>query len=167
MWSRWLDTTPMSRIITRCSQDIATVDSEMPNIIFSIANLVNIIVSISVTVVAMAGWAMFLPSLSIVVLGLALGNIYLTAQLPVKRLMSNAKAPVLAHVQAMLIGLGKHTKCFPQRKLIKASHPVSVRAYGASLAFQKEMRVRMDRVSSISHPVWDINKYDLWSKTRC
>lgn len=55
----------------------------------------------------MTGWQMTLPALVTIFLGFALGHYYLVAQLPVKRLMSNAKSPVIGHVQSALIGLGK------------------------------------------------------------
>lgn len=40
-------------------------------------------------------------------LGAWLGNVYMKAQLSVKREMSNAKAPVLGHVGTAISGLGK------------------------------------------------------------
>ena len=48
-----------------------------------------------------------IPSILFFIAGSSLGNIYLKAQLPVKREMSNAKAPVLAILGSTLSGLGK------------------------------------------------------------
>ncbi|KAF9808291.1 hypothetical protein IEO21_07904 [Rhodonia placenta] len=72
---RWLDKTPTSRIITRCTQDIA-----------------------------LGGW---------------IGQLYMKAQLSVKREKSTAQAPVLGLFGAAFAGL------------------VSIRAYGAESALQK------------------------------
>ena len=47
-----------------------------------------------------------LPGVVITVFGVTLGNIYMRAQLPVKRESSNAKAPVLGHFGAAVSGLG-------------------------------------------------------------
>lgn len=72
----------------------------------TVVYLGTLIITTAVTTVIMAGWQMILPSLLIVSLGIALGHVYMTAQLPVKRLMSNAKSPILAQVQAAVAGLG-------------------------------------------------------------
>ena len=48
-----------------------------------------------------------IPSILFFIAGSSLGNIYLKTQLPVKREMSNAKAPVLAILSSALSGLGK------------------------------------------------------------
>ena len=47
-----------------------------------------------------------LPGIAILVAGVSMGNIYMKAQLPVKREGSNAKAPVLGHFGAAVSGLG-------------------------------------------------------------
>jgi len=101
----------MSRVIARCSQDISAVDGQIAAFLFFTALLGTNIFITSVTVVTVAGWQMLLPALAIVTLGLTLGHVYMTAQLPVKRLMSNAKAPILAHIQATLVGLGTFPVC--------------------------------------------------------
>lgn len=50
-----------------------------------------------------------IPSVLVAVIGAWIGNIYINAQLPVKREMSNARSPVLAHFGAALSGLGECT----------------------------------------------------------
>lgn len=50
-----------------------------------------------------------IPSVLVAVVGAWIGNIYINAQLPVKREMSNARSPVLAHFGAALSGLGECT----------------------------------------------------------
>ena len=46
------------------------------------------------------------PGLVVAVVGSACGKIYIKAQLPVKREMSNARGPVLGHFGAAIAGLG-------------------------------------------------------------
>jgi hypothetical protein len=58
------------------------------------------------TAVAMAGWQMLPPAAVTVVAGLVLGHVYMTAQLPVKRLMSSARSPIIGQIQNALVGLG-------------------------------------------------------------
>jgi hypothetical protein len=45
--------------------------------------------------------------LLVFVLGAILGNVYIKSQLPVKREMSKAKAPLIAHFGAAVEGLGE------------------------------------------------------------
>lgn len=47
------------------------------------------------------------PALGLAGAGGYLGNIYMKAQLPIKRESSNAKAPVLGHFGAAIAGLSK------------------------------------------------------------
>ena len=65
------------------------------------------LVSLFVSSVVMAGWAALIPGLVLIVLGSYLGNIYLKAQLSIKREMSTAKAPVTSQVGVVLSGLSK------------------------------------------------------------
>ncbi|KAF6764274.1 multidrug resistance-associated ABC transporter [Ephemerocybe angulata] len=83
---RWLDETPVSRIIARLTMDIDTVQG--------------------------LALQMIVALVSAVMFGYGLGSMYLKAQLSVKRELSNAKAPMLAHFEAAMAGL------------------VSLRAYG-------------------------------------
>ena len=65
------------------------------------------LVTYFVSSVVMAGWAALVPGLILIVLGSYLGNIYLKAQLSIKREMSTAKAPVMSQVGVVLSGLSK------------------------------------------------------------
>lgn len=47
-----------------------------------------------------------LPCVVVIVVGIIVGNVYNKAVLSVKREMSNARAPVLAHFGAAITGLG-------------------------------------------------------------
>jgi hypothetical protein len=101
-----LDTTPISRVLTRCSQDMNIIDVRIPNYLMDTAIYAGRIVVHAVTAVIVAGWQMTTPALLTVVLGVSLGHVYMTAQLPVKRLMSNAKSPIIGHIQNALVGIG-------------------------------------------------------------
>jgi hypothetical protein len=50
-----------------------------------------------------------IPGTAIAVLGVWLGQVYMKAQMAIKREMSNAKAPVLGHFGAAVAGLGSST----------------------------------------------------------
>ncbi|KAL7281057.1 hypothetical protein ACG7TL_004359 [Trametes sanguinea] len=125
---RWLDVTPTSRIIARCTADIQAIDTIIPRSILGVLETTvfvfvriaaaSLIVPIFVVPSAIVGWA-----------GAWLGRIYLKAQLCVKREMSNTRAPVLGHFGSAISGL------------------VSIRAYGAQEQFKSESYTRVDRYS--------------------
>ncbi|KAJ7236948.1 P-loop containing nucleoside triphosphate hydrolase protein [Mycena rebaudengoi] len=141
---RWLDITPTSRIIARVTNDIRAVDD-------SIGDQVNMISGMSVIVLArfvaiiVCIPVFVVPALLIGVLGGWVGQVYIAAQLPAKRLMSNARAPVLAHFGAAIAGL------------------VSVRAYGAQDKFGVESLSRIDRYTRNARAFYNMNR---WVSTR-
>ena len=50
---------------------------------------------------------LLLPAIIVTICGAVCANIYMKAQLPVKREMSNAKAPVLGHFGAAISGISE------------------------------------------------------------
>ncbi|KAH9019338.1 hypothetical protein EDB83DRAFT_2508436 [Lactarius deliciosus] len=137
---RWLDTTPTSRIITRVTQDIRALDSPLADAFFwaievSVAMFLKFIAVVYLT----PGFSV--PGIAVAVLGAWLGRVYMTAQIAIKREMSNAKAPVLGHFSASVAGL------------------ISIRAYGAQLAFREESYRRIDRYSRANRSFWNMNRW--------
>lgn len=53
------------------------------------------------------GWPALLLGIIVAAFGVTCAQLYVQAQLPVKRLMSNLRAPVLGHTGAALNGLGE------------------------------------------------------------
>ncbi len=88
------------------------------------------------------------PATVVAVLGVLISQVYMRAQLSVKREMSNAKAPVLGHFGSAIAGLGA---CLCSNVLRLCQYhdfkrfAVSIRAYGAQEAFKAESYARMDR----------------------
>ncbi|KAF8885695.1 multidrug resistance-associated ABC transporter [Gymnopilus junonius] len=137
---RWLDETPAARIITRCTQDIAAVDGDIAMFFAAVVDLFLCMV------VKLSGPVIFtpiflLPGVIIAVLGIYLGNIYLKAQMSVKREMSNARSPVLSHFGAAIGGM------------------VSIRAYGAQQFFKTESLKRVDRYLRIARTSYNLNRW--------
>ena len=88
---RWLDETPTGRIIARCTQDIRAVDGTIPEqfmmmIELAITLLTKLVVIIIFTPIFL------LPGIFTAVSGFFLGNLYLRAQLSVRREMRYAIA---------------------------------------------------------------------------
>ncbi|KAJ7105184.1 hypothetical protein C8R44DRAFT_858596 [Mycena epipterygia] len=123
---RWIDLTPASRVITRCTVDIRSVDGPVSQ---SLWNLLVTSMSMFVKFGAVVLFTplFFIPGVLVGFLGGWLGRIYIGIQLSVKRQMSNAKAPVLGHFGAVVTGL------------------VSIRAYGAQNSVMEISLERIDK----------------------
>ncbi|KAH9077606.1 hypothetical protein EDB83DRAFT_2285647 [Lactarius deliciosus] len=136
---RWLDTTPTSRVIARVTQDIRALDDPISRTFNGLIEItINALIKFS-TVVYLTP-VFVVPGVAMVVLGAWLGQVYMKAQIAIKREMSNAKAPVLGHFGATVAGLP------------------SIRAYGAQLAFRKESYRRINRYSRAGRAFYVMNR---------
>ncbi|EIW53710.1 P-loop containing nucleoside triphosphate hydrolase protein [Trametes versicolor FP-101664 SS1] len=127
---RWLDRTPTARIITRCTEDMQTVDNGIAGTSQVLVDMTVFVILKFVAVVIFTPIYIF-PSIVVAILGGFLGNVYMKGQLSTKRELSNAKAPVLGHFGAAISGI------------------TSIRAYGAQEAFKKELSARVDKYSRV------------------
>ncbi|KZT36414.1 P-loop containing nucleoside triphosphate hydrolase protein [Sistotremastrum suecicum HHB10207 ss-3] len=138
---RWLDTTPVSRVLTRFSQDCQAIDSGLPSLVSSTTRRTIKLAIYLITVIIASGW----PALSIGIIvaasGVFFGQLYIKAQLPLKRHLSTLRAPVLGHVGTALQGL------------------VSIRAYGAQEAFIEESMKRIDAHTRVARTYWCLNRW--------
>ncbi|KIK52113.1 hypothetical protein GYMLUDRAFT_251467 [Collybiopsis luxurians FD-317 M1] len=137
---RWLDTTPTSRVITRCTQDIRDVDDLLAQMFSDFVSM-SLGIVIKFLAVIILTPAFLLPATFIGLFGAWCGNVYIHAQLPVKREMSNAKAPVLGHFGAAMAGL------------------TSIRAYGVEESFRKEIQVQIDHYSRPARTFYNLNRW--------
>ncbi|KAJ7680686.1 hypothetical protein DFH06DRAFT_1163946 [Mycena polygramma] len=101
---RWLDFTPTSRIITRCTADISAVDSMIPEGLRAVIEM-TVSAVIKFGAVVLFTPVFFFAGALVGILGGLCGKIYIASQLSVKREQSNAKAPVLAQC-VLLIRVG-------------------------------------------------------------
>ncbi|KAJ7290142.1 P-loop containing nucleoside triphosphate hydrolase protein [Mycena rebaudengoi] len=113
---RWLDVTPTSRVISLCTQDLRDIDANIGQSLWAVFDLV-FFASIRLIAIIVLAPFFILPATFLLLVGMVIGRLYTKAQLSVKREMSNARAPVLAHFGAAIEGL------------------VSIRAYAAQEAF--------------------------------
>ncbi|KAJ4000261.1 hypothetical protein F5050DRAFT_1804229 [Lentinula boryana] len=123
---RWLDTTPTSRVITRCTQDIRAVDGPVPMWLQAVSEISAMMI-LKYTAVVVITPIFFFPGVVVAFLGAVCGQVYIKARLSVKREMSNKRAPVLGHFGAAIAGL------------------TSIRAYGVEEAFKAESLRRIDK----------------------
>ncbi|KAF8308383.1 hypothetical protein DL93DRAFT_2100728 [Clavulina sp. PMI_390] len=137
---RFLDKTPVGRILQRFTKDIGSIDSNLPRRIYDLLLLTILIVLRFVIVVSFAP-AFAFPSLVLAILGVILGQYYIHAQLPVKREMSNARAPVFSVFGVAINGL------------------TTIRAYGVQERFKDESLRRIDNYTRTARPFWNLNRW--------
>ncbi|KAF9786031.1 hypothetical protein BJ322DRAFT_1057551 [Thelephora terrestris] len=137
---RWLDSTPTARVIARCTQDMQSVDGP-------IARNLSALLEISLSMLVKFGAVIILspiftlPGIAAFFVGGLAGQIYIKAQLSVKREMSNARSPVLSHFGAAIAGI------------------VSIRAYSAQNMFKKESLDRIDKFSRPARTFYNLNRW--------
>lgn len=137
---RWLDVTPVSHIIARATFDMKAVDDSVSSTLGSVIELAALLVVKFLSVLLVTPNFLF-PGLIFILLSLVLGRLYMTTQLPVKRIVSNTKSPILAHFAATITGLA------------------SVRAYGAQDQIMKELLRRLDQCTAPSITYWNLNRW--------
>ncbi|KAJ7275444.1 hypothetical protein B0H12DRAFT_1199540 [Mycena haematopus] len=130
--SLWLDTTPTSRVIARCTVDIRTIDGPISQ---GLWGLLEISMSMLVKFAAVILFTplFFIPGVLVGVLGGWCGQIYIAAQLSVKREMSNAKVTIA--------GL------------------TSIRAYGAQDSILKLSLDRIDKYTRTARTFYNLNRW--------
>ncbi|OCH87310.1 P-loop containing nucleoside triphosphate hydrolase protein [Obba rivulosa] len=137
---RWLDKTPVSRIIARCTQDIDSVDSAISSLLSNFLDM-SLLMLVKFCSIIVLSPLFIIPGSIITVLGAFCGQLYMKAQLCVKREMSNARAPVLGHFGAAIAGL------------------TSIRAYGAQDMFRKESFRRINQYTRAAVPFYNLNRW--------
>ncbi|KAM5539757.1 hypothetical protein V8D89_006570 [Ganoderma adspersum] len=137
---RWLDKTPTSRIIARCTDDIQSMDGRFSRMAEVLMEITVFLLTKILSVVIFSP-IFIIPSVLAAFIGGTLGNIYMKAQLSVKRELSVAKAPVLGHFGAAVAGI------------------TSIRAYGAQDAFKREAYARIDKYSRVSITNVNLNRW--------
>ncbi|KAI0918361.1 hypothetical protein AcV5_002367 [Taiwanofungus camphoratus] len=137
---RWLDTTPASRIITRCTQDIQAIDGSVSECCYRLIELTGTMV-MQMSAIMVLSPLFLVPGVVVAVFGVYCGELYMKAQLSVKRETSNARAPVLGHFGVAIAAL------------------TSIRAYGAQDAFRKESYRRNDRYTRAARTQFNLNRW--------
>ncbi|KAJ7456632.1 hypothetical protein FB451DRAFT_1048362 [Mycena latifolia] len=143
---RWLDVTPTSRVITRCTADIRTVDGPISQGLWGLLEI-SMSMFIKFAAVILFTPIFFFPGVLVGFLGNWCGQIYIAAQasllirLSVKREMSNARAPVLGHFGAAIAGI------------------TSIRAYGAQNSIVKISLERIDKYTRTARTFYNLNRW--------
>ncbi|EJT98573.1 P-loop containing nucleoside triphosphate hydrolase protein [Dacryopinax primogenitus] len=137
---RWLDSTPVGRIISRFTQDMRQIDGPLPGMFGDLIELTWALVAKFGAVIYFSP-IFAIPGIAVAALGGWLGQVYIAAQLSVKREMSNRRSPLYNHFAAAVAGL------------------ISIRAYGAEDSFQAEIVRRIDIYSRPARTFYNLNRW--------
>ncbi|CAE6444373.1 unnamed protein product, partial [Rhizoctonia solani] len=137
---RWLDSTPIGRIIARFTQDIRCLDGSLPHEFQSLINMTITLVSRFIAVIVFSP-IFTMPGVALFIVGYLIGQVYIVAQLSVKREMSNARSPLFSHFGAALQGI------------------ISIRAYGAEDLFKNEALKRIDKYTRSGRTFYNLNRW--------
>ncbi|KAJ4481119.1 P-loop containing nucleoside triphosphate hydrolase protein [Lentinula aciculospora] len=136
----WLDKTPISRIVTRFTQDMNAIDTSIPEWTrFFLDQTLKLILKLTAIVILTP--VFFVPGFLAVVLGYTCAQVYLKSQMSVRREMLVAKAPVLGHFSATISGL------------------TSIRAYGAQNMVTERLSSRIDRYSRSARIFYNLQRW--------
>ncbi|CAK5274929.1 unnamed protein product [Mycena citricolor] len=138
--SRWLDTTPTSRIIARVTGDMSSVDDKIATLTPP-ASIIGMAILTQFVTIVLYSPVFLLPGILVAGAGTWVAQMYIHSQLPVKRILSNARAPVLANLSAAMAGL------------------ISIRAYSAQAKFISESLTRIDRYSRANRNFFNLNRW--------
>ncbi|QRW00073.1 ABC transporter transmembrane region [Ceratobasidium sp. AG-Ba] len=137
---RWLDSTPVGRIIARFTQDVRAVDGPIPGWLEALINQSIHLLGRFFAVIVFSP-IFSIPGALVFVTGYWIGQIYMAAQLSVKREMSNARSPLFSHFGAALNGI------------------TSIRAYGAEDQFKDEALKRVDKYTRAARSFYNLNRW--------
>ncbi|CAE6522225.1 unnamed protein product [Rhizoctonia solani] len=141
--SRWLDVTPVGRILNRFVSDIGAVDSALnPSARAALSGTINFIASFLVIVLFVPS---FLPfALVIAWLYVRIAPPFVRASRDLRRLESISLSPAFSGFDELLHGL------------------VHVRAFGAEERYQEAFYKKVDRFQKFDHQYWNCSFWLMW-----
>jgi uncharacterized membrane protein YeaQ/YmgE (transglycosylase-associated protein family) len=103
-YNSWLDTTPISRVVVRLTEDIQAIDGpfaqSLDDTIFANCALLS-----KLAAIVTSAPVFIIPSIFVGVIGALIGQTYIRAQLCIKREHAKAKGPILSVIGATIHGL--------------------------------------------------------------
>ncbi|KAF8609489.1 P-loop containing nucleoside triphosphate hydrolase protein [Ceratobasidium sp. AG-I] len=141
--SRWLDVTPVGRVLNRFVSDIGAVDSALnPSARAALSGTINFIASFLVIVLFVPS---FLPfALVIAWLYIRIAPPFVRASRDLRRLESISLSPAFSGFDELLHGL------------------VHVRAFGAESRYQEGFYKKVDRFQKFDHQYWNCSFWLMW-----
>lgn len=137
---RFLDTTPVGRIISRFTKDMKQIDGNFTETAIGVFTMTMGMLIKFVSVVVLVP-LFSIPAILIGLIGAFIGELYIHGQLSVKREMSNAKSPLFSHLSASINGI------------------VSIRAYGAQEQIKRETQAKADKYTRAATAFYNLNRW--------
>ncbi|KAJ1309718.1 hypothetical protein OPQ81_006483 [Rhizoctonia solani] len=117
-----------------------SVDGSLPNQLRNLTDMTIQLFSGFVAIILVSS-TFSLAGALLIILGTWLVQVYISAQLPVKRHMSNARSPMFSYFHAALAGI------------------TTIRAYGAQEMVRKELQKRIDMHMRAARTFWNLNRW--------
>lgn len=137
---RFFDTTPLGRIINRLSTDIKSVDGSLGRYLQQVLHQV-LECSFRLVVMSVLIPAFFIPIVVVSIVGITCGQMYVRAQMGVKRIVSVKESPLFSHFGDAIAGI------------------VTIRGFGAQDRFLEENLRRIDDYSQPSEALYSLNRW--------
>ncbi|KAL7411452.1 hypothetical protein BDY24DRAFT_353656 [Mrakia frigida] len=137
---RWLDSTPVGRIIARFSKDFRAIDGVFALFFSDVVEITSILLTKFIGIIIVVP-SFSIPAIIMGLIGTGLGELYIHAQLSVKREMSNAKSPLFNHLNGAINGV------------------VSIRAYGIQNWIGVTTRTKVDKWTRTAVSFYDLNRW--------
>lgn len=137
---RFFDTTPIGRIINRFSKDIKSIDE-------SLGSYLQItfvcVLEVSMLMIILAGLVpvFLIPTILVCILGFAVGEMYVRAQMAVKRIVSVKESPLISHFNDTIQGV------------------ITIRAFSCQQRFLNENLKRIDDYTLPQQTLYNLNRW--------
>ena len=145
-------------VLLGSSLTATTVDSAIPEYLHPVL-MIGISMVAKLIAVVVFSPAFLLPGAAVFLIGAWVGQVYMKAQLSVKREMSNARSPVLSHFGAAIAGIGVYSSTHSAEGSRLTRLIVSIRAYSAQNALRQESLRRIDHVTRPSRSFYNLNRW--------
>lgn len=137
---RFFDTTPLGRIINRLSTDMKSVDGTIGPYLQQVLHQ-TLECCFRLVVMSVLIPAFFLPIVVVSIVGITCGQMYVRAQMGVKRIVSVKESPLFSHFGDTIAGI------------------VTIRGFGAQDRFLEENLRRIDDYSQPSEALYSLNRW--------
>ncbi|KAF8443446.1 hypothetical protein BGX38DRAFT_1095677, partial [Terfezia claveryi] len=137
---RFFDTTPIGRIINRFSKDVKSIDE-------SLGSYLQItfvcVLEVSMLMIILSGLVpvFLIPTILVCILGFAVGEMYVRAQMAVKRIVSVKESPLISHFNDTIQGV------------------ITIRAFSCQQRFLNENLKRIDDYTLPQQTLYNLNRW--------
>ena len=141
---RWLDITPIGRILNRTTSDFVVIDTRIPGDTHTLCSSLLSLIATSIASLTVT-WYLIIPEAILWVVSLAYTAKYLHVARQIKRLDSTLKSPILNLCEASLVGR------------------TTIRAYGKAKAYEHLM---FEHIDNLSRAGWSFAVVSCWMSVR-